>query len=592
MNVLLSVATSAMLPNIVSMMFVAGLGLGAIIAGWNRTEVRVFVALAALQVGIGAASLLELTQPGFEAKLFWDAARWPLEYGLHTAVLVLAVVYVGLGKRLWHPVAATAIAVPLALVLVATVAVAAGASLVPLYACVDHIVGPPFTGVAARPSALAIFFMLYGYAQSALAVVILTRYAARKDVSRRKSAPFVLVGCALASLGTDTGWMPLASALGALFCVYALFSGRLYGAVLMARRAVMDTLLDPVFVLGSDGMVVDCNAAARTLLGRSGTDPIGTSAGVLFRDWPPEVVAALAFPEAETELDMPDRDGMPHRSYRITVASSPARDHSVDWKLLVFNDISGQKSDARNLASTNEELEFWVRQRTTALRQEVTQRTVAEERLRELNVEMAKTQREILWTLSEVVESRSRETAYHVVRVGEYASILSRSYGLSDEEVEIITTAAPMHDVGKISIPDAILSKPGLLTPDERTAMQRHTIVGKEILGSSERPLLRAAAVIAFEHHERWDGKGYPLGKSGTDISLSGRIVAICDVFDALYNKRVYKDAWPLQKVLELFRNESGAAFEPQLVDLLFANLDAILDITRRYADVPEVPSL
>lgn len=592
MNVPMSVAISAMLPPVMSMMFVAGLGFGSIIAGWRRAEVRVFVAVAALQLALGAASLLELTRPGFEAKLLWNALRWPLAYGLRASVLALALVYVGLGRRLLHPVAITAIAVPCVLVLAATVAAASGASTVPLYSYVDRTVGPSFTGVASRPSALALFFMLYGYAQAALAVVMLARYAARKDVSRRKAALYMLLGCALGSLGPETGWMPQGSALGALFCVYALFSGRLYGAVQMARRAVMDTLMDPVFVLGSDGMVVDCNAAARTLLGRSGQDPIGTRAALLFADWPPEVVAALAFPEAETELDLPDLNGMPRRSYRITVASSPARDHSVDWKLLVFNDISGQKSDARNLASTNEELEFWVRQRTTALRQEVAQRTAAEERLQELNVEMAKTQREILWTLSEVVESRSRETAYHVVRVGEYARVLSRGYGLSDEEVEIITTAAPMHDVGKISIPDAILSKPGLLTPEERTVMQRHTIVGKEILGSSDRPLLRAAAVIAFEHHERWDGKGYPLGKSGTDISLSGRIVAICDVFDALYNKRVYKDAWPLEKVLELFRNESGAAFEPQLVDLLFTNLDAILEITRKFADVESLATL
>jgi putative two-component system response regulator len=151
--------------------------------------------------------------------------------------------------------------------------------------------------------------------------------------------------------------------------------------------------------------------------------------------------------------------------------------------------------------------------------------------------------------------------------------------------VEIMMTAAPMHDVGKISIPDAILGKPGLLTPEERDVMKRHTTVGKDILGSSYRPLLRAASVIAFEHHERWDGKGYPLGKSGEDISLSGRIVAICDVFDALYNKRVYKDAWPLDKVLELFRNETGGAFEPRLVEMMFSNLDDILEITKRFTD-------
>jgi len=122
--------------------------------------------------------------------------------------------------------------------------------------------------------------------------------------------------------------------------------------------------------------------------------------------------------------------------------------------------------------------------------------------------------------------------------------------------------------------------------------MKRHTGVGKEILGSSLRPLLRAASVIAFEHHERWDGKGYPLGKAGAEISLSGRIVSMCDVFDALYTKRVYKEAWPLDKVLELFRTESGGAFEPRLVDILLERVDDLLAITERFEDFPEIPAL
>jgi len=592
MSAFISADIIRIIHTVVSLVFVAGLGSAAIMAGWHRGEVRLFAVLAALQVAISAVSLLVLIRPGIDTKLFWETMRWPLVSGLQASVLLFAIGYTGLGQRLLHPVSLTAIVVPLVLVAGAAVVTASGITTTPLYAYVDRTAGMPFTGIVTRPSALTMLMLVYGLAESVLAAVILARYAARKESARRKAAAYILVGCVLCSLGAATGWMPLMSALGSVLCVYALFSRRLYGTVQMARRAVMDTLMDPVFVLGDAGTVVDCNAAARTLIGRAGENPIGVEATSLFRDWPAEVAAALAYDEAETELDLADHDGLPHRSYRITVASSSIKDRSSGWKLLVFNDISGQKSDARNLASTNEELEFWVRQRTAALRQEVAQRTTAEERLRELNVEMAKTQREILLTLSEVVESRSRETAYHVVRVGEYASILSRAYGLPEEESDIITTAAPMHDVGKIAIPDAILSKPGLLTPEERTLMQRHTIVGKEILGSSDRPLLRAAAVIAFEHHERWDGKGYPLGKSGSDISLSGRIVAICDVFDALYNKRVYKDAWPLDKVLDLFRKESGGAFEPQLVDLLFGNLDAILEITRRYTDEAEVPSL
>ena len=145
--------------------------------------------------------------------------------------------------------------------------------------------------------------------------------------------------------------------------------------------------------------------------------------------------------------------------------------------------------------------------------------------------------------------------------------------------------AAPMHDVGKIGIPDEILHKPGRLNPDEFEVMKTHTLVGYEILKSSGRDVLKAAALIALEHHERWDGTGYPYQKAGEEISLMGRIISIVDVFDALYNKRIYKKPWPLENIISLVEEEKGFHFDPKLVDLFLENIDDIVQIQEKNKD-------
>ncbi|PKL23900.1 MAG: hypothetical protein CVV47_11565 [Spirochaetae bacterium HGW-Spirochaetae-3] len=590
-----------LIPYVAPSVFSVGLAVGAFFTCGRRRDVCLFIAFVALEAILAIAFIFEVFSASIERKLFWNAIGRPLRLAVQVLYVQFARSFVKPSDHRSSPTLLTLLVAPVAIAVVVAAMAIAGIT-APLYARIGRMV-LPFSPLVFEPSALAYGMVLYGYCLFIAALVVIARHAFEEGANRMNGAPVLLAGFGVQLAGTllviafrlpsGSIWTsPIWTSIRDALFVYGLFGERIVGPLTKARRAVMDTLLDPVFVLGEGETVVDYNAAAKTLLGAGAGEPMGASARALFADWPSSVVAALDFPEAETELDLPDREGVPRRSYRITVASNSARDRSGAWKLLVFNDISGQKSDARDMAATNEELEFWVRQRTTALRQEVAQRTLAEERLRELNDEMAKTQREILWTLSEVVESRSRETAYHVVRVGEYARVLSQAYGLSEEEVDVITAAAPMHDVGKIAVPDAILSKPGRLTDEEREIMKRHTVIGNEILGSSMRPLLRAASVIALEHHERWDGKGYPHGKSGADISLSGRIVSICDVFDALYTKRVYKEAWPLDKVLELFKTESGGAFEPRLVDILLSRIDDFLEITERFEDATEVQDL
>ncbi len=202
-----------------------------------------------------------------------------------------------------------------------------------------------------------------------------------------------------------------------------------------------------------------------------------------------------------------------------------------------------------------------------------------------LNQEIADTQLELLFTIGEVCEARSGETGQHVKRVGKYCYLLAKASGLSEPEANLIMHASPLHDIGKVAIADAILNKPGKLDEQELQTMRQHAALGYQMLNKSARPLIRKAATIAHEHHEKWDGSGYPRGLAGTEISIEGRITAIADVFDALLNRRCYKEAWELSEVKTYFADQSGKHFDPALVELLFENLDQFTAIARAHAD-------
>ncbi|MEY8414976.1 HD domain-containing phosphohydrolase [Tissierella praeacuta] len=202
-----------------------------------------------------------------------------------------------------------------------------------------------------------------------------------------------------------------------------------------------------------------------------------------------------------------------------------------------------------------------------------------------LNLEIEATQKEILYTLGEVTEARSEETGYHVKRVSKYCELLGEKYGLSQREIMLITHASPIHDIGKVAIPDKILLKPGKLTPEEFNIIKTHTTIGYNLLKNSKREILKAAAIVAHEHHERYDGNGYPRGLKGEDIHIYGRIAAIADVFDALGSPRVYKKPWVMNDILEYFKKERGKHFDPKLVDILFDNLEEFLEIREKYSD-------
>ena len=202
-----------------------------------------------------------------------------------------------------------------------------------------------------------------------------------------------------------------------------------------------------------------------------------------------------------------------------------------------------------------------------------------------LRNEIEGTQRDMLYMLGESIETRSRETGQHVRRVAEYCRLIAIGLGLSERESEIIEIASPLHDFGKIGIPDRILNKPGKLDADDWEIMKTHASIGHELLNRSEREILKAASVIAGQHHEHWNGNGYPAGIKGNEIHIYARIAAIADVFDALGSKRCYKDAWPIEKIVDYLNQQRGNQFDPKIVDWVLDNMNKMIEVRRLYPD-------
>lgn len=199
--------------------------------------------------------------------------------------------------------------------------------------------------------------------------------------------------------------------------------------------------------------------------------------------------------------------------------------------------------------------------------------------------ELKETRLQIVQRLGLASEYKDNETGMHVIRMSHYAHLLGVAAGLNPMEADDLLHAAPMHDVGKIGIPDRILQKPGKLDADEWAVMQRHAIIGGDIIGEHTHGMLKLARNIALTHHEKYDGSGYPNGLAGEQIPLEGRIVAIADVFDALTSARPYKPAWPLEQAVAYLEEQRGRHFDPALVDLFLTQMPLILDIMERWAE-------
>ena len=213
------------------------------------------------------------------------------------------------------------------------------------------------------------------------------------------------------------------------------------------------------------------------------------------------------------------------------------------------------------------------------------QNIILEQQVEIRTLELENTRLEIIRRLGQAAEYRDTETGAHIIRMSKMCALLTREIGMSAAQTNLMLNASPMHDVGKIGIPDSILLKPGKLTPEEWQTMTQHCIIGGKLLDGHDSELMILARDIAMTHHEKWDGTGYPNGLKGEKIPICGRIAALADVFDALTSRRPYKNPYPIEKTLEIIKQGNGTHFEPKLVDLFLINIDAFVNIKKEFSD-------
>ncbi len=370
--------------------------------------------------------------------------------------------------------------------------------------------------------------------------------------------------------------MPLAFGCSAFFIFIAAFKFKALDYIPDFLKDIVQNFDDPVIITDDDYVIIDHNRMANNLFGI--TIKRNLSDFEYIKDLPRHNLEdtnneiTLSFDNEEYIFEI--------KSNKITSKNNIPRGF-----VFIFHNITTIRRSEQAIRMMRNNLESMVNERVKDLKIEIDHRKNTELELQRLYDELRVTQKEIMFTLSEVVENRSKETANHVIRVSYYSYLLSKLLGLDQNTSELIRDASPLHDVGKIAIPDTILHKPAVLTDEERLVIQNHTIIGHEILSKSNRDLLKIAALIALEHHERWDGEGYPNKKKQNDISIYGRIVSLVDVFDALLTKRVYKAGWDKEKVISYIIQESGKQFDPAIVDVLINNIDEFFTIQKQYPE-------
>ncbi|WP_088968354.1 HD domain-containing phosphohydrolase [Vogesella sp. LIG4] len=279
-----------------------------------------------------------------------------------------------------------------------------------------------------------------------------------------------------------------------------------------------------------------------------------------------------------TDYMMPDMDGM--ALLRELRAMPQLAD--VPIVMVTASDMQGVRQDALALGATDFLTEPLEPAETRARINNLLRLREAQQRLRESAAQ------DLIMRLSRMAESRDQATGRHLERMAQYSCIIAAQLGLDEHVQELLLLAAPMHDIGKVAIPDHVLLKPGRLSVEEFDTMQSHAVRGAEFLRGSSSPLLEMAYHIAMTHHEKFDGSGYPNGLAGEAIPLVGRIVAVADVFDALTSARPYKPAWPLEDALAYLQEQRGRHFDPQVVDAFFAAREEIMAVYLQLRDGPQ----
>ena len=337
--------------------------------------------------------------------------------------------------------------------------------------------------------------------------------------------------------------LPFTSIIGNLLIAWGLFRFRIFEVTPIGRDKVFEAMSEPVVILDNKNLIVDANISMLALLGKKSNDVIGESAREIFADFPIPIKQYMqaSYARAETTFVI----GGIHVYYELTVWPIYNERKEMTGRIYISHDITAQKELERELRKLNSELEDRVRARTW---------------------ELAEAYDTTLEGWARALELRDKETEGHSRRVTETTLKIAYAMNVSEEDIEHIRRGAILHDIGKMSIPDEILHKPGKLTEEERNIINKHPDTAYKLL--SPIPFLKKALEIPYSHHEKWDGTGYPQGLKEEDIPLAARIFAIADVWDALDSNRPYNQTWPREKTIAYFVEQSGRHFDPIIVNI------------------------
>lgn len=336
---------------------------------------------------------------------------------------------------------------------------------------------------------------------------------------------------------------PFTTAVGNIILAWGFYRFRIFEVMPIGRDKVFEAMVEPVVILDNKSNVVDINSSMLALLGKTAQEVVGGAARDVFDEFPIPIkmYTQVSYARAEATFDI----GSKHIYYELTVWPLYDARKQMTGRIYISHDITALKELEQELRKLNTQLEDRVRARTW---------------------ELAEAYDTTLEGWARALELRDKETEGHSRRVTKSTLLIARKLELPEEDIEQIRRGAILHDIGKMSIPDEILRKPGKLTDEERLIIQKHPQTAFDLL--SPIPFLKKALEIPYSHHEKWDGTGYPQGLKSRDIPLSARIFAVADVWDALSSDRPYNKAWPREKIISYFIEQSGKHFDPYIVNL------------------------
>lgn len=577
-------------PYIVATLFPFGLGI--FVRARNHSSVgRSFAFMLFVQAVWAFTLLMEITGSTLAGKAFWDDLQL-IPAGVGAAAAVNFVLHY-IGRKNWHGTKLLLLSLVFSLLAWLFAATSSLHGLHRVNALVDFSI--PFGELNYNVPLVLMVFLVPMYAISVYSVWLLLRQTMVAHATARLAALCAFSGLAFPLFGAlqtilrirILGRMEVTSLwflVGDALIAYGIFRFRMAGVLPVARHTIVENLRDPVALINRRGIIVDHNVAFKRLFGNGSEQLLGKSARELCKVRMGALCSLIDQPFVDAELPLLEGPESPVYSIR----KFPVIKHADNY-VLVFRDISSLKRAEQKLRGLSVELEKKIEVRAKELMAEVSQRQETERRLEDINAEMRTTRKEIMLTLADIIETRGRESAGHVLRVSEYVRILCQLTGMSAEDSQFTGNAAALHDIGKISISEALLSGLDKDNSGAQELMQTHTAIGQQILGRMDDPLLKLASRIAAEHHEHWDGSGYPRGLAGVAISPEARILTACDILDSLIVSKRSPTGFSIAAIAGSLAGMRGSVLEPMLTDLVLRHLDEFLRVAENYSPVTVV---